>query len=1192
LRFREAERKVDLEKKLMPGVPEQPVDPLAARNPELEAALSQWDAQPIPALVARMRAQAAAFGFGILLQTLSKATAIASAGTSYAIVAAAERFCADTTATMDPALEVSRAPAITDLQRLIAVLYASVKPDRDPSLGWVVLQLSALTASSAELAARCYFHVGLLSDDLTLSFRAFTWARSKAEEGEVPDLLAPSELNRARCYFRLEKYKEAEESARFAKELFELMQRWGPQTANVEAAAVIESASHLIESDVAAAAALVRPLLVHKDAGASAPEYPDATMILGKCIELQVRPVMERARNGDIKGVESYDSALALAAETDYGYPNEASDRVILGICLLHTEQPAEALKQFELAESLARAGDTPRVLLNALLAHLEYLVTIGDKQALSLSSEALSLTDELKQSGRGHEAEILRGYALRQAGNIQAAVEHFGRANEGMHGIDFRVPWILCLLEAGRDSSALEATEALTAELCSAEPATIAVGGQHLKTLMWELLKRGHIGPAQHLSGVLQSPAPDTARLVELSGLPLEEFKARAAAALATAFAQQAAGELAAATAALVQLFSVAIVQGASEIALSSGYALGETLLISGNSVAAYKIFQEVANRAKDTNPVIYAIAMIKSGTALVQKGEAGAGIVLQTAGVDLCRSRGSSIFLTTGLAEATETALLLNFNDIAKSFADEFESIGPKYPPQNREWLTSIPARVASRMGNWEKARPLFRATIAELERKRAQFKTASQQRTWGQKQADFYGHAIEGAIRANDGAEAVYYLELARNRYLNAVTHRENSSAPKNADPTSKEAWVHLTAASISDRLPPKCAIVWCIAFTLGMGVVSATRVQGELKFVCRFYPELSNAERQKLFEGDAEIPFWESRGGRSWNQAIEHVVEVVRTRMWPPILAAIDQPVPHIVLLPSFGCSQLPMIAAAPEQWPDQTPLSVSFAPSVRSLTAYTDIASHRPDSLIQFENPTEDSTLVCCSLERRAVGSAFGTNATVLRGRRASASRVAEAFTQSDIVHFMGHAWCDWDEPLNSGLLCAQAPNQPQELRVRDLLAAPRSVGSHLIVLSACEISNVRPGDSQNDFVALPATLLALGARCVISPRWQVDDVAASMLVANLCRRWLSEGASLVEALYGARRWLREEVTRSTVEDWLKSAGDQVLDPDRLSQIISSFANRYQADEHPFSHVMHWGAFELTGDPFPFGVQHG
>jgi len=1158
----------------MPGLPEQSGDPLAARDPELEAALSQWDAQPIQALVARMRAQAAAFGFDVLLQTLSKATPIASAGTSYAIVAAAEHFCADPTATMDPALEVSRAPAITDLHRLIAVLYASVKPDRDSSLSWVVLQLSGVTASSAELAARCYFHIGLLSDDLTLSFRAFTWARSKAEEGKVRDLLAPSELNRARCYFRLEKYKEAEESARFAKELFELMQRWGPQTANVEAAAIIESASHLIELDVSAAAAQVRPLLVRTDPGASAPDDPDATMILGKCIELQVRPLMEQARRGDIQGVESYDSALALAAETGYRYPAEASDRVILGICLAHSEQPAEALKQFELAESLARARDTPKVLLNALLAHLEYLVTIGDKQALTLSSEALSLTNELEQSGRGHEAELLHGYALRQAGDIQAAVEHFAHANEGMQGIDFRVPWILCLLEAGRDSSALEATEALTAQLYGAEPATITAGGQHLKALMSELLKRGHIGPAQHLSGVLQSPAPDTARLVELSGLPLEEFKARAAAALAAAVAQQAAGELAAATAALVQLFSVAVVQDAAEIALSAGYVLGETLLISGNSVAAYKIFQEVANRAKDTNPDIYAIAIIKSGTALVQQGEAGAGIVLQTAGIDLCRSRGSSTFLTTGLAEATETALLLNFNDIAKSFADEFEFIGAKYPPQNREWLTSIPARVASRMGNWEKARPLFRATIAELERKRAQFKTASQQRTWGQKQADFYGHAIEGAIRANDGTEAVYYLELARNRYLNAVTHREDSSA-----------------ASISERLPPKCAFVWCIAFTLGMGVVCATRAQGELKFVCRFYPELSSSERQKLFEGDAEIPFWESRGGRSWNQAIEHVVEVVRTRMWPPILAAIDQPVPHIVLLPSFGCSQLPMIAAAPEQWPDQTPLSVSFAPSVRSLTAYVDIASHRPDSLTQFENPTEDSALVCCSMERRAVGSAFGTNAKVLRGRRASASRVAEAFTHSGIVHFMGHAWCDWDEPLNSGLLCAQAPNQPQELRVRDLLAAPRSVESRLIVLSACEISNVRPGDSQNDFVALPAALLALGARCVISPRWQVDDVAASMLVANLCRRWLSEGASLVEALYGARRWLREEVTRSTVEDWLKSAGDQVLDPDRLSQIISSFASGYQADEHPFCHVMHWGAFELTGDPFPFGVQH-
>jgi hypothetical protein len=38
-------------------------------------------------------------------------------------------------------------------------------------------------------------------------------------------------------------------------------------------------------------------------------------------------------------------------------------------------------------------------------------------------------------------------------------------------------------------------------------------------------------------------------------------------------------------------------------------------------------------------------------------------------------------------------------------------------------------------------------------------------------------------------------------------------------------------------------------------------------------------------------------------------------------------------------------------------------------------------------------------------------------------------------------------------------------------------------------------------------------------------------------------------------------------------------------------IKRSFREKYQPEDRPFSHVAHWGAFELTGDPYPFGVPH-
>jgi CHAT domain-containing protein len=218
-----------------------------------------------------------------------------------------------------------------------------------------------------------------------------------------------------------------------------------------------------------------------------------------------------------------------------------------------------------------------------------------------------------------------------------------------------------------------------------------------------------------------------------------------------------------------------------------------------------------------------------------------------------------------------------------------------------------------------------------------------------------------------------------------------------------------------------------------------------------------------------------------------------------------------------------------------------------------------------------------------------VGKLFPAKPEVVRGRRAHRARILQVIATADVFHFMGHAWCDWHEPLDSGLLCSSRSDESGSLTVRDIFAAG-SIKPRLIVLSACEVSNLQAGDKQNDFINLPAALIALGAGCVIAPRWRVNDVAASMLVANVFERWLG-GAPLLEALASARQWLRDEVSRSTVEKWLESGQADAPDAERLKLITKNLRERYGADERPFSHVMHWGAFEAMGNPYPFGVHH-
>jgi CHAT domain-containing protein len=213
---------------------------------------------------------------------------------------------------------------------------------------------------------------------------------------------------------------------------------------------------------------------------------------------------------------------------------------------------------------------------------------------------------------------------------------------------------------------------------------------------------------------------------------------------------------------------------------------------------------------------------------------------------------------------------------------------------------------------------------------------------------------------------------------------------------------------------------------------------------------------------------------------------------------------------------------------------------------------------------------------------------FVGESLLIRGRRAGRDRILRSLPGADVFHFAGHAFCDWTEPLDSGLLCATRKDGADTVRVRDLLALARSVDTRLIVLSACQIGNVQAGDKQNDFINLPSALLAAGARAVIAPRWLVNDVATSMFLTNLFEHWLCKGESLPIALFSARQWLRDRVTRSDVERWLEKRRPDVVDLDRLQALKNTYVEKYRPDERPFDHVAHWGAFELTGDPYPFG----
>jgi CHAT domain-containing protein len=135
-------------------------------------------------------------------------------------------------------------------------------------------------------------------------------------------------------------------------------------------------------------------------------------------------------------------------------------------------------------------------------------------------------------------------------------------------------------------------------------------------------------------------------------------------------------------------------------------------------------------------------------------------------------------------------------------------------------------------------------------------------------------------------------------------------------------------------------------------------------------------------------------------------------------------------------------------------------------------------------------------------------------ARVLLGADASLAAMKAAAREGSLLHFATHAYHRADNPLFSGLRCAD-----DWLLARDLyeLSAP----CDLATLSACHTAaaHVEPGD---ELFGLLRGFLAAGARSVAASLWSVDDAATCELMTRFYTA-LQRGAPTGAALRAAQR---------------------------------------------------------------------
>jgi CHAT domain-containing protein/tetratricopeptide (TPR) repeat protein len=597
------------------------------------------------------------------------------------------------------------------------------------------------------------------------------------------------------------------------------------------------------------------------------------------------------------------------------------------------------------------------------------------------------------------------------------------------------------------------------------------------------------------------------------------------------------------------------------------------------------------------------------------------------------------------TDLMNLVQTFLLLGETAAARRALDDARVIA-EARLEKKPWQHAFnEGQVLVREGRWSLARLAFDAAIAALEVERANLRTPDDQRHWAVHRVEAFEIAAVAAFDAGDAVAALSYLEGNRTRFLEAVIDRrrlppelpaEARSAyvaatnrlaeirwrrrrqPNVVDPQLKaelvqaerywkelDAEVEVLRRGMDARPEPtpqpavlaeslsrgEAAVALHVAANwTGAACVGRGR-DGALWWGCATEPRLTLAKVSRSVvgrdEGDgtnihpawhdlADLPLAEAE------QLVAGTCAMLGDLVWPLVERVVQDRADALVLMPGRGLNVLPLHAAATadgrlamDRW------TIRYAPSLNLLARAGPAGVLPPERILgQVVNPTGD--LPFAEAEAAAIQRIWrGDHCEPLRGPQAEPSRILPLFEQTDVLHFAGHGAFDADDPLQSRLSCAPGVSG-SDITLQNLLERVPTVRTRVVLLSACETGRVVAGDPLNDQLGLPSGFLIAGASAVLATHWQVDDLAACLVLSRCIEIWEQRSHPLERALADAQNWLRTEATVGVVRKWIE---DKLVDNGTTRPALElargGLAER-DDEELLFESALFWAPFHVTG----------
>ncbi|WP_083683943.1 CHAT domain-containing protein [Methylobacterium phyllosphaerae] len=310
-----------------------------------------------------------------------------------------------------------------------------------------------------------------------------------------------------------------------------------------------------------------------------------------------------------------------------------------------------------------------------------------------------------------------------------------------------------------------------------------------------------------------------------------------------------------------------------------------------------------------------------------------------------------------------------------------------------------------------------------------------------------------------------------------------------------------------------------------------------------------------------------------GSLAWNQRILQAQAWIGVSLIGPVLRWLDEEwkrAPGEVILSVQGeLALLPLHAAAlPTGGSLIERVRVSYVPAISLLEARQ--PSTASPALITLHDPAQEQGLPYSSAETAFAVRAGG----VAPPGPLDEEAFFRAFARADTLHFVGHARFDPDEPQDSTLKLAEN----RRIRVRDIVTRQLGRAPRLVVLSACETGRLETATMANEYVGLPAAMMSVGAKGVVSSLWPVSDGPTLFLMARMLFEIQAEGQHPAEALRRAQIWLVDR-TGAELGRFLRELKPEPGSPVAL---LAYRLSVYFRTAHPYADPAFWAGFVYVG----------